>query len=73
MLKIRLKRCGRKKSPTYRIVLMPSQSKRDGRVIEELGYYNPFTKMIKFDREKIMHHIKNGAQLTPTVKNFLNK
>ena len=73
MLKIRLKRCGRKKSPTYRIVLMPSQSKRDERVIEELGYYNPFTKMIKFDREKIMQHIKNGAQLTPTVKNFLNK
>ena len=73
MLKIRLKRCGRKKSPTYRIVLVPSQSKRDGRVIEELGYYNPFTKMIKFDREKIMQHIKNGAQLTPTVKNFLNK
>ena len=73
MLKIRLKRCGRKKSPTYRIVLMPSQSRRDGRVIEELGYYNPFTKMIKFDREKIMYHIKNGAQLTPTVKNFLKK
>ena len=50
-----------------------STEKRDGRVIEELGYYNPFTKMIKFDREKIMQHIKNGAQLTPTVKNFLNK
>jgi small subunit ribosomal protein S16 len=51
MLKIRLKRCGRKKSPTYRIVLMPSQSKRDGRVIEELGYYNEV-------------HLKNAIILT---------
>ena len=54
MLKIRLKRCGRKKSPSYRIILTPSQSKRDGKALVEFGYYNPLTKDLKFDGEIVL-------------------
>ena len=50
MLKIRLKRAGRKGKPFYRIVLMESLSKRDGKAIEELGYYDPIKKVIEFDK-----------------------
>jgi small subunit ribosomal protein S16 len=73
MLKIRLKRCGRKKSPSYRIILTPSQSKRDGKALVEFGYYNPLTKDLKFDGEKILSYIQKGAQPSETVKNFLIK
>lgn len=71
MLKIRLKRCGRKKSPSYRIVLMASQSRRDGRAIEELGYYNPLRNQLVYNQERIELRLSQGAQPTPTVKNFL--
>ena len=49
MLKLRLKRAGRKRSPSYRLVIMESLTRRDGRPVEELGYYNPITKQYKFD------------------------
>nr|YP_010478714.1 ribosomal protein S16 [Eustigmatophyceae sp. WTwin 8/9 T-6m6.8]UVI61019.1 ribosomal protein S16 [Eustigmatophyceae sp. WTwin 8/9 T-6m6.8] len=73
MLKIRLKRCGRKKSPSYRIVLIPSQSKRDGRAIEELGFYNPFSKELVYNKERIQFRLSQGAQPSQTVRNFLIK
>jgi small subunit ribosomal protein S16 len=56
MLKLRLKRVGKKRSPSYRLVIMENTFRRDGRPIDELGYYNPLTKQYKFDTEKS----KNG-------------
>lgn len=73
MLKIRLKRCGRKKLPSYRIVLVKSQSRRDGRAIEELGYYNPMSNELVYNQERIKLRLSQGAQPTLTVKNFLVK
>nr|YP_009550659.1 ribosomal protein S16 [Eustigmatophyceae sp. Chic 10/23 P-6w]QAA11590.1 ribosomal protein S16 [Eustigmatophyceae sp. Chic 10/23 P-6w] len=73
MLKIRLKRCGRKKRPSYRIVLVPSQWRRDGKFIEELGFYNPITNELKINIEKIVKRLQTGAQPTQTVRNFLKK
>ncbi|KOF58141.1 MULTISPECIES: 30S ribosomal protein S16 [Clostridium] len=74
-VKIRLKRMGAKKAPFYRIVVADSRSPRDGRFIEELGYYNPTTDpvTVKFDEEKVKTWIKNGAQPSDTVKKLLNK
>ena len=68
-VKIRLRRMGAKKSPFYRIVVADSRSPRDGRFIEEIGYYNPLTepKTVKIDNEKAMNWIKNGAKPTDTV------
>ena len=73
MLKIRLKRCGRKHKPSYRLVLIPSRSRRDGKAIEEFGFYNPFTKELKFDKERVILRIQQGAQPSDTVRNFLIK
>ena len=75
MVKIRLRRMGAKKAPFYRIVVADSRSPRDGRFIEELGYYNPLTEpaTIKIDVEKAENWIKNGAQPTDTVKALLKK
>ncbi|MFA5575783.1 MAG: 30S ribosomal protein S16 [Tissierellaceae bacterium] len=68
-VKIRLRRMGAKKSPFYRIVVSDSRSPRDGRFIEEIGYYNPLTepKTVKVDNEKALAWIKNGAKPTDTV------
>ncbi len=68
MLKIRLKRTGAKKSPSYRIVVINSASKREGRPIQELGYYNPKTKVMKFDLASAQDWVKKGAQPTETVQ-----
>lgn len=68
MLKIRLKRLGAKKAPTYRIIVIHSTTKREGKPVEELGHYNPKTKMMKFNKEKALEWIKNGAQPTETVQ-----
>lgn len=73
MLKIRLKRLGRKKIANYRIILIDSRKKRDGRALEELGFYNPLTKETKINIKSIKEKIKQGAQLTSTVKYLLNK
>ena len=74
-VKIRLRRMGAKKAPHYRIVVADSRYPRDGRFIEEIGYYNPLTNPaeIKIDSEKAQNWIKNGAQPTETVKSLLKK
>lgn len=68
-VKIRLRRMGAKKNPFYRIVVADSRSPRDGRFIEEIGYYNPLTepKTVKIDDEKATKWLKNGAKPTDTV------
>ena len=73
MLKIRLKRLGAKKAPTYRVIVINSTTKREGKPIEELGYYNPLTKETKLDGELVSKWIANGAQPTDTVKALLKK
>ncbi|MCQ2463128.1 MAG: 30S ribosomal protein S16 [Clostridia bacterium] len=74
-VKIRLRRMGAKKAPFYRVVVADSRYPRDGRFIEELGYYNPMTEpaTIKIDGEKAKKWIANGAQPTDTVKSLLKK
>ncbi len=69
MVKIRLKRMGAKKAPFYRIVVADSRYPRDGRFIEEIGYYDPSTQpaTVKVDAEKANKWIANGAQPTETV------
>ena len=73
MLKLRLKRTGRKRSPSYRLVIMENTSRRDGRPIEEVGYYNPLTKNSKFDVGKIKKWLSYGVQPTKTVSSLLKK
>ncbi len=74
-VKIRLRRLGAKKAPTYRIVVADSRYPRDGRFIEEIGTYNPLTDpaAVTIDSEKALKWIKNGAQPTDTVKAILKK
>ncbi len=74
-VKIRLRRMGAKKTPFYRIVVADSRFPRDGRFIEELGYYAPLKDPVDFkvDGEKVQKWIKNGAQPTDTVKSLLRK
>ena len=68
-VKIRLKRIGAKKSPFYRIIVADSRSPRDGRFIEEIGYYNPLTepKTVKIDNERAQNWLGNGAKPTDSV------
>jgi small subunit ribosomal protein S16 len=73
MLKLRLKRTGRKRLPSYRLVIMENTSRRDGRPIDELGYYDPITKNYKFDLDKIKKWLNSGAQPTETVLSLLKK
>jgi small subunit ribosomal protein S16 len=71
MLKLRLKRCGRKKQPFYKIVVMESTSRRDGYAIEELGFFNPLNKTFKIDRGRTICRLKQGVQPTETMINLL--
>ena len=73
MLKLRLKRTGRKRSPSYRLVIMENTSRRDGRSVDEVGYYNPITKQYKFETDKIKKWLNYGAKPTPTVLSLLKK
>ena len=75
MVKIRLRRMGAKKAPFYRIVVADSRFPRDGRFIEELGFYNPLTEPaeIKIDAERAQQWIKDGAQPTDTVRSLMKK
>nr|YP_011006659.1 30S ribosomal protein S16 [Halosiphon tomentosus]WAM63804.1 30S ribosomal protein S16 [Halosiphon tomentosus] len=73
MLKIRFKRCGRKKQPFYKIVVMDVKTKRDGKVLEELGFYNPMTKILQINRDRTIARLDNGVQPTEVVKNLLRK
>ena len=68
MLKIRLKRLGAKKAPSYRIIVINSTTKREGKPVEELGYYNPKTKEMKLNIVSANEWVKKGAQPTDTVK-----
>lgn len=74
-VKIRLRRMGAKKAPFYRIVVADSRYPRDGRCLEEIGYYNPLTDPaeIKVDNEKAAEWIKKGAQPSDTVRALLKK
>ncbi|GHU62664.1 30S ribosomal protein S16 [Clostridia bacterium] len=73
MVKIRLKRMGRKKSPFYRVVIADARSPRDGKFIEEIGYYDPTAEpsIIKIDAESAKKWLENGAQPTETVNKLL--
>ena len=73
MLKIRLKRIGRKNKPFYRIALMENLSKRDGKSIAELGYYNPITKIIDLNNAVLHKWLTNGAYPTNTVRHLIYK
>ena len=74
-VKIRLRRMGAKKAPFYRVVVSDSRYPRDGRFIEEIGYYDPMKNPaeIKIDAEKAQKWLGNGAQPTDTVKALLKK
>jgi len=75
-VRIRLKRLGTKKRPYYRIVVMDSRAPRDGRAIEEVGFYHPISvdeKQLEVKEERIKEWLKNGARPSQTVKKLLNK
>ena len=74
-VKIRLKRMGAKKAPFYRVVVADERAPRDGKFIEEIGYYNPLTDPvdIKINAEKATKWLANGAQPTETVRTLLKK
>jgi len=75
MVKIRLRRMGAKKAPFYRVVVADSRFARDGRFIEEIGYYDPTKEpsVVKIDAEKAKQWLSNGAQPTDTVRELLKK
>ena len=75
MVKIRLQRQGKKRAPFYHIVVADSRSPRDGKIIEQLGTYDPMTEpaTIKLDKEKVEKWIKNGAKPTDTVNALIDK
>lgn len=73
MLKLRLKRTGRKRSPSYRLVIMENTTRRDGRPIEEVGYYNPISKQYNFEIDKIKKWLSYGVKPTETVFQLLKK
>ena len=75
MVKIRLKRMGMKKKPFYRVVVADERATRDGRFVDEIGYYNPVANPVelKIDNEKAQQWMKNGAQPTDTVRALLKK
>ncbi|HEV2579259.1 MAG TPA: 30S ribosomal protein S16 [Ktedonobacteraceae bacterium] len=74
-VKIRLKRVGKKKAPSYRVVVADSRSPRDGRFIENIGWYNPLVEpsAIHIDEEKALGWLKNGAQPTDSVASLLKR
>lgn len=73
MIKLRLKRFGKKRAATYRIVAMNSSTRRDGRPLEELGIYNPMTDEVRLNEAPIRKRLQEGAQPTDTVRRILEK
>ena len=73
MIKLRLKRFGKKKEASFRIVACNSTSRRDGRPLEELGFYNPRTKETRLDTEALRNRLTQGAQPTNVVRSLLEK
>jgi small subunit ribosomal protein S16 len=74
-VKIRLKRTGMKKAPSYRIVVADSRSPRDGRIIENIGWYNPRVEpsAVNVNEERVLYWLKNGAQPTDSVSILLKR
>ncbi|GKS10053.1 30S ribosomal protein S16 [Paenibacillus chitinolyticus] len=74
-VRIRLKRMGAHKAPFYRVVVSDSRSPRDGRFIEEIGYYNPVAQpaVVKIDEEKALKWLQDGAQASDTVRSLFSK
>lgn len=73
MVKIRLKRQGRKHRPFYRIVVTDIRNRRDGAPLSELGYYNPISKELKLDKQAALDWIRKGAQPSETAQKLINK
>ncbi|MEY2857062.1 MAG: 30S ribosomal protein S16 [Hydrococcus sp. SU_1_0] len=73
MIKLRLKRFGKKREVSYRIVAIESKTRRDGRPIEELGFYNPRTDETRLNVPAIVQRLQQGAQPSETVRSILNK
>jgi len=73
MLKLRLKRSGRKKQPSYRLVVMENTTRRDGRPVDQVGYYNTITKQSYFEVSKIKKWLDYGVKPTQTVLYLLKK
>lgn len=73
MIKLRLKKFGKKREASYRLVAAQSTSRRDGRPLEELGFYNPRTKEVRLNTEAIVKRLQQGAQPTDTVRRILEK
>ena len=73
MLKLRLKLIGRRGQPCYRIIVTDSRVKRDGRAVEEVGFYNPITKETHLKLDRIVSRLETGARPTDTVRNLLVK
>ncbi len=73
MVKLRLKRVGKKHYPVYRIVAADARAPRDGRFIEEFGTYNPHIKEVKINQEKALKWLNDGAIATDTVKNLMSQ
>jgi small subunit ribosomal protein S16 len=72
MVKIRLKRLGYKRNPIYRIIVINSREKREGRAIAELGFYNPRRKELRLDKAAALEWVKKGAQPTETVQYLID-
>ena len=73
MIKLRLKRFGKKREASYRIVVAQSTTRRDGRPLAEVGYYNPRSDEVRLDVPKIVEWLQKGAQPTDTVRSILTK
>jgi small subunit ribosomal protein S16 len=73
MLKIRLKKVGRKNQPFYRLVVMENLARRDGKSVAELGYYDPLKKIINFDKGLLHKYLNAGAYPTDTVRHLIYK
>lgn len=73
MVKLRLKRYGKKREVSYRIVVVNSRSRRDGIVLEEVGFYNPRSDETRLNVPAIVERLKQGAQPTDTVRSILQK
>jgi small subunit ribosomal protein S16 len=72
MVKIRLKRVGRKAKPVYRIVVVDSRARRDGAPLEELGFYNPISKDLKLNKARAQHWVATGAQVTQSTQRLIS-
>nr|YP_010199289.1 ribosomal protein S16 [Crassiphycus usneoides]UAD88738.1 ribosomal protein S16 [Crassiphycus usneoides] len=73
MLKIRLKRFGRKKQPSYRIIVIDSRKPRDGRPVEQIGFYNPINNKSQINLKKAKKRIHEGAQPTKKIQQIINQ